>query len=141
MSAARPSYLLDTSALLTLLEDEECADRVEQVLKQAQTLICGVSLFEVRSITLQERTEAEAEVRHALLKRSGAAVLWELDEPTALKAAGLKAEHSISLAEALIAASAHRHSAILLHKNSEFDMLPDSIKQERLPYKVTGKAR
>ena len=141
MSAAKASYLLDTSALLTLLEDEAGADRVEHVLKQAQALVCAVSLLEVRYITLQERTEAEADVRHALLKRSGATILWELDEPIVLKAAGLKAAHAISLADAIIAASAYRHGAILLHKDPEFDELPDSIQQERLPYKTTGKAR
>jgi predicted nucleic acid-binding protein len=141
VSGPKPSYLLDTSALVTLLEDEAGADRVEHVLKQASTLICAVSLLELRYITLQVRTEAEADVRHALLKRSGATILWELDEPIVLKAAGLKAEHSISLADAVIAASAHRHGAILLHKDPEFDGLPDSIKQERLPYKAAGKAR
>lgn len=141
MSVAKASYLLDTSALLTLLEDEAGADRVEQVLKHAPTLICAVSLLEVRYITLQERTEAEADVRHALLKRSGATLVWEVDEPMVLKAVGLKAVHSLSLADALIAASAHRYGATLLHKDPEFDALPDGIKQERLPYKATGKAR
>src|SRR5687768_9560421 len=100
-------------------------------------MICAVSLLEVRYITLQERTEAEADVRHVLLKRSGATLVWELDEPMVLKAAGLKAAHSLSLADALIAASAHRYGATLLHKDPEFDALPDTIKQERLPYKAT----
>ena len=141
MSPAKARFLLDTSALLTLLEDEAGADRVEHVLKQAPTLICAVSLIEVRYITLPEQTEAEADVRHALLKRSGVTILWELDELIVLKAAGLKAAHSISMADAVIAASAHRHGAVLLHKDPEFDALPDSIKQEHLPYKATWKAR
>lgn len=58
-----------------------------------------------------------------------ATILWEWDEPLVLKAAGL------------IGASAHRHSATLLHKDPEFDMLLDAIKQERLPDKTTGKVR
>ena len=90
MTAAKASYLLDTSAILTLLEDEPGADRVEHVLRQAPVLICAVSLVEIRYITLQERTEAEADVRHALLKRSGATIVWDLDEPIVLHAAGLK---------------------------------------------------
>ncbi len=141
MSVARASYLLDTSALLTLLEDEAGAERVEQVLKQAQTFICAVSLLEVRYITLQEQNQAEADVRHVLLKRSGAEILWELDEPVVIKAAGFKARHAISLADALIAASAHRQGAILLHKDPEFDALADQVKQERLPLKAAGRAR
>ncbi len=141
MSAAKARYLLDTSALLTLLEDEAGADRVEQVLRQGQTFICAVSLLEVRYITLQEQNQTEADVRHALLKRCGAEILWALDEPAVLKAAGFKAQHAISLADALIAASAHRQGAILLHKDPEFDALADQVKQERLPLKAAGKAR
>ncbi len=140
MSANKARYLLDTSALLTLLEDEAGADRVEQVLKQAQSFISAVSLVEVRYITLREQTPAEADVRHALLKRSGATIVWDFDEPTVLKAADLKAKYSISVADALIAASAHRQGAILLHKDPEFDALSGSIKQERLPYKSAGKS-
>jgi predicted nucleic acid-binding protein len=134
VSATDISYLLDTSALLTLLEDEAGAEQVEHVLRQAQTFICALSLLEVRYITLRERSESEAEVRHALLKRSGATILWDLDEPIVLKAAGLKAGHSISLAAAIIAASAFRRGAILLHKDPEFDSLSGVIKQEHLSY-------
>jgi predicted nucleic acid-binding protein len=136
VSDAKVSYLLDTSALLTLLEDEGGADRVQYVLKQSAVLICAVSLLEVRYLTLRERDQAEADVRHALLRRSGAEILWELDEPTILRAAAFKAQHSISLADALIAASANRRGAILVHKDPEFDALKDQIKMERLPYKT-----
>jgi predicted nucleic acid-binding protein len=132
--------LLDTSALLTLLEDEKGAERVEQVLRHAQTFISAVSLVEVRYITLREQTPAEADVRHALLKRCGATILWDLDEPTVLKAADLKAQHSLSVADALIAASAQRQGAILLHKDPEFEALAGPIQQERLPYKAVGRA-
>jgi predicted nucleic acid-binding protein len=140
VTAAKPSYLLDTSALLTLLEDEAGAERVEQVLKQTQTLICAVSLLEVRYLTLQERSEAEADVRHALLKRSGATILWELDEPLILRAAAFKSQHSLSVADAIIAASACRYGALLLHKDPEFDALADQVKQEHLPYKAPVRA-
>ena len=139
VSVSKAGYLLDTSALLTLLEDEAGSDRVETVLRDAPTWICAVSLLEVRYITLREQTSAEADVRHALLKRSGATILWDLDEPTVLTAANLKARHSLSVADALIAASAQRRGAILLHKDPEFDGLPDSIQQERLPYKSSGR--
>jgi ribonuclease VapC len=139
VSAARASFLLDTSALLALLEDEPGAGRVAHVFKHAETFISALSLLEVRYITLQERDQAEADVRHALLKRSGAEIVWDLDEPTVLKAAAFKAEHALSLADALIAASAHRRGAILLHKDPEFDALAGAVKQERLPLKAPHK--
>jgi len=58
--------------------------------------------------------------------------------------AAIRRRHNIregDMADALIAASAHRYGATLLHKDPEFDALLDTIKQERLPYKATGKAR
>ena len=45
-AAAANPYLLDTSALLSFIEDEAGADRVEQVLKQATPLISGPVLLE-----------------------------------------------------------------------------------------------
>lgn len=80
-------------------------------------------------------------MRHALLKRSGAEIVWELDEPTVLKAAGFKAKHKLSFADALIAATAYRYGAILLHKDPEFDALAEQVPQERLPLKVGGRQR
>ena len=140
MSAASPSYLLDTSALLTLLEDEAGAGRIERLLKQSAALICAVSLLEVRYITLQERTEAEADVRHALFKRSGATILVGLGRAHAAHRGQAQSGALAVLADAIIAASAYRHGAILLHKDPEFHSLPDFIQQERLPYKPTAKA-
>lgn len=137
MSAAK--YLLDTSALLALIEEEEGADRVEKVLRRETTLIAAVSLLEVRYITLQEEGLPEADVRHALLKRSGAEILWELDEPTLLQAAKFKSEHSISLADAIIAAYARQQGAVLLHKDPEFDTLAGQVTLEALPYKPASR--
>jgi len=135
------SFLLDTSAIFALLEDEAGADRVEHVLKHAPTYICAVSLLEVRYITLQELGQSEADVRHAQLRRSGATIVWELDEPIVLKAASFKAQYALSFADALIAATAYRYGAILIHKDPEFDALAEQVPQEHLPLKASGRAR
>jgi ribonuclease VapC len=137
VSAAK--YLLDTSALLALIEEEEGADRVEKVLRRETTLIAAVSLLEVRYITLQEEGLPEADVRHALLKRSGAEILWGLDEPTLLQAANFKSEHPISLADAIIAAYARQQGAVLLHKDPDFDNLAGQVTLEALPYKPASR--
>ena len=60
--------------------------------------------------------------------------LWSVDEPTLLTAARFKAGYHLSLAEALIAAFACRHEAILVHKDPEFEAL-EQVPQEPLPYK------
>jgi len=41
----------------------------------------------------------------------------------------------VSFADALIAAFAVRSSAILVHKDPEFEILADQVRQESLPYK------
>ena len=62
-----------------------------------------------------------------------------MDEATVLTAARLKAQHRVSLADAIIAAFAIRQDAILLHKDPEFDALTGLLKMEALPYKSTIK--
>jgi predicted nucleic acid-binding protein len=128
-------YLLDTSALLTLIEDEAGAGQVEQVLTGGQVWLPWLVLLETYYITQQERGQAEADRRYALTKQLPATILWEMDEPTLLTAARLKALHRLSLADAIIAAFAIQQDAILLHKDPEFEALADQVRLEALPYK------
>ena len=128
-------YLLDTSALLTLIEDEAGADHVEQVLRQAEVWLPWLALLETSYITQQEQGPAESEHRYALIKQLPVTILWDMDEPTLLTAARLKATQRISLADAIIAALAIRQNAILLHKDPEFEVLAEQVRLEALPYK------
>ncbi len=128
-------YLLDTSAILTLLEDEDGAQRVETLLRQEDILLPFVVLLETYYITLQEQTEDVADKRYALLKQLPGDILWQVDEPTLLIAGRLKAAHHLSLADALIAAFAMRHQAILVHKDPEMAVLAEFVQLETLPYK------
>lgn len=132
------TYLLDTSALLTFIEDEAGADCVEQALKQATTLLPWPVLLETYYITLQQAGQAEADRRIALIKQLKIKILWDMDESTLLTAAKLKAEHRISLADAIIAAFAIRRAAVLIHKDPEFDSLTGLLPMEALPYKSFG---
>jgi len=129
-------YLLDTSALLTFIEDEPGSDRVEEVLKDAAILLPWPVLMETYYITLQEKGRAEADRRYALLRQLRAEILWAMDEPILLTAARLKAEHHISLADAVVAAFAIRNNAVLIHKDPEFDALAGLLAMEALPYKA-----
>jgi predicted nucleic acid-binding protein len=128
-------YLLDTSAILALMEDEPGAERVETVLRQGEVLLPFPVLLETYYITLQERSEAVADERYALLRHLSVTELWSMDEPTLLTAARLKARFRISFADALIAAFALRNQAVLVHKDPEFESLADQVRQEPLPYK------
>jgi predicted nucleic acid-binding protein len=130
-------FLLDTSALLTLIEDEAGAERVEQVLTQGQVWLPWPVLLEATYITRQEQDEAEADHRYALMKQLPATILWEMDEPTLLTAARIKADHRLSLADAIIAAFAIQRNAVLVHKDPEFEALVGQVLLEALPYKTT----
>jgi predicted nucleic acid-binding protein len=129
-------YLLDTSALLTFIEDEPGSDRVEEVLKDAAILLPWPVLMEIYYITPQEKGRAEADRRYALIRQLRAEILWTMDEPILLTAARLKAEHHVSLADAVVAAFAIRNNAVLIHKDPEFDALAGLLPMEALPYKA-----
>ena len=133
MSKSR--YLLDTSAILTFLVDEEGAERVEMLLRNEEVIVPFVVLLETHYISLQEQSEDVADRRYALLKQLPVTFLLEIDEPTLLTAARFKANHHITLADAMIAAYSVRQEAILVHKDPEFEAIGDAVRQETLPYK------
>lgn len=133
-------FVLDASALLTLIEDEVGADRVQQVIVEKQVVLPWVALLEMTYISQQERGQAEAERRYALVKSLPVTIAWEADEALLLQASRLKASHRISLGDSIIAAHAIRLKALLLHKDPEFEALSDEITQETLPYKSRAKS-
>lgn len=130
-------YLLGTSALLTLRDDEPGADRVAELLKQAQQgdtrcLGCFISLMEV--LYRVWRDEGEGAGRLAYEQCLALPIEWVHETPDLLKrAAAIKACYPLSLADAWIAASAMEHGAVLVHKDPEFVEL--AVEQEALPYK------
>ncbi len=126
--------MLDTSAVLALMENEDGADRVETLLREHEVFVPWPVLMEIYYITLQEADEVAADSRYAMLAKA-ATVLWEMNEPTMLAAARLKAAHQISFADALIAACAARLGAILVHKDPEYDALAEEVRLEALPYR------
>ncbi len=128
-------FLLDTSALITLLDNEPGAQRVEQVLEHAENLIPWTALLEIYYIVRREKGEAEADILYALLKRLPVMILWEMDESLLLTAARIKSDHRCSFADAIISAYAILNKAILIHKDPEFEKLGAEIQMEFLPYK------
>jgi predicted nucleic acid-binding protein len=129
------TYLLDTSAIMALMEDEPGADRVEKVLRQSDVIIPFPVLLETYYVSLQEQSEAVADERYALLRHLSVKEIWSVDEPTLLTAARLKARFRVSFADALIAAFVLRSDATLVHKDPGFEVLADHVRQELLPYK------
>lgn len=134
-------YLIDTSALLTLRDDEPGADRVAEIFSQSahgeiRCLGCFMSRMELFYRVWKD--EGETEARLAYEQCLSLPIEWlEQNEEMLQRAAAIKAKNTLSLADAWIAACAEMHDAVLVHKDPEFKML--QIKQELLPLKVAGR--
>jgi len=128
-------FLLDTSAWLTYMEEEEGVDKVEHILQTGEILIPFVVLLELYYISYREKGEEIANKRYALVKSLDAEFIWEIDEPILLTAGRFKAQYHLSLADAIIAAVAKIKKATLVHKDPEYEALKDEVNQEILPYK------
>jgi len=131
-------FILDTSALLAYIEDEDGAEYAEDLLTKAESneitlYIAFVSLTEVMYITLQEKDEGTAQARVDLIK-SLSCTIEESSESLNFSAARLKAKNRISLADAYIAALCQTQNGILVHKDPEFEKLSPAINQHKLPY-------
>lgn len=133
------SYLLDTSAIFCLKDDEEGAPRVEKILEEArngdcQAYLSFMSLMEYLYITLIRYGEDLARKAYLELTLLPLKTI-ESNEELRLAAAELKANHNLSVADAWIAATAKVEKAILVHKDPEFEAISRSVKCLALPYK------
>jgi len=131
-------YLLDTSALLTLRDDEPGAEEVARILLQAEVdkvkvFGCFMTLMEIYYRVWKDENEIEGKLAYAQCQ--SLPITW-IHESTELleQAARIKANYRLSLADAWIAASAILQEACLIHKDPEFKTL-DLVKQKSLPYK------
>lgn len=135
----KDNYVLDTSALITFIENEEGADTIESILLKAIDKLVTVyisiaSSIELFYISIQEQGIEVAEERTALIESLPITVLDISYED--LKIIGsLKANYRISFADSCIAASAKIYSAKLVHKDPEYIQLDKEIKQLKLPFK------
>ena len=139
MSEALRVYVLDTSAWLTLIEDESGADAVQQLVEAAQAgdvvlLTSFMSYMEIYYITLQERNVEEATTRIDLLA-SLPVLRVESSPAVCIEAAEIKAGYRLSVADAWIAALAKVHGAVLDHKDPEFEQVGSILTLLPLPFK------
>ena len=128
------SFLLDTSALLALRDDEPGADRVAELLRDPSVQCHACFMTRMEILYRVWKDEGETAGKLALQQCLALPLQWiEADEGLLVQAAELKASHTISVADAWIAAAALRQQAILVHKDPEFATVP--VEQEPLPFK------
>ena len=113
-------WLRDTSALLTLRDNEPGADRVEQALFWSQRCYaCFLTRMEVLYRVSKDEGESAGRLAYEQLK--ALPLQWiEASEPLLAAAGGIKAPHPLSVTDAWIAAAAQQVGATLLHKDPEF---------------------
>jgi len=130
-------YLLDTSALLTLRDDEKGANKVSQLLYDAQKNTsacygCFISLMEILYRVWKDENQLAG--RLAYEQCQALPIIWVHESKELLEqAAEIKATQRLSLADAWISASAIQKNAILVHKDPEFNQL--DCPQLKLPFK------
>ena len=132
-------YLLDTSALMALLTDEEGSDDVTYILQRAESGAVEVyvsfmtymeTLYRVWRIAGEEAAKnTYAELKEMPIYRV------DLSEPILLRAGSIKANYRLSVADAWIIASAIQMEASLVHKDPEFEQVQNIVSLITLPYK------
>lgn len=138
-------YVLDTSAILAYIENEEGVETVEELLKEAlerniEIFISIISCIEVYYISLKEQGEKIALDRLDLINDLMIKIV-PLNEQFTKIIGEFKTNKNMSLADCCIAGLAKVKKAILIHKDPEFIQLENEIKQLKLPYKPIIKSK
>jgi ribonuclease VapC len=134
--------VLDTSAILSVIQDEPGADFVEARLEEGASdkiviAVSFVSLTEILYKTIQLADKRRADELVAVIK-SWPVEFVHSDEALCISAGEIKARFLISFADAFVAATAQRFGALLIHKDPEFESLKSVINLKALPYKARG---
>jgi predicted nucleic acid-binding protein len=132
----RPTYLLDSFALLAYLNDEPGGKRVQEILELAKGHKCRlvmslINLGEVLYLTERTRGLPTAQSVQALVE-SLPLDLLEASRDLIFDAAHIKASHALSYADAFAIASAIRENAIILTGDPEYEAADDLVKVEWL---------
>ncbi|MHC1728161.1 MAG: PIN domain-containing protein [Syntrophobacteraceae bacterium] len=130
------SYVFDTSALLTLWNDEDGADTVEDLLRSgANVYVSFMTCMEGRYRLWKNAGKAESD---EFAKSLDLLPLMRIDvtETILEKSIEIKALHNLSVCDSWIAATAVAQEAVLVHKDPEFEQVKAIVKLKALPYKT-----
>lgn len=130
------SYILDSFAILALLNDETGAERVATLLLQAQEkrLSVSMSLINLGEIAyIVERRLGQNNFHTTLAYLESTNIQWaEVTRKRIYQAAHLKAIYPISYADAFAASLAQEKRGILVTADPEFRVLEAEIQIEWL---------
>jgi predicted nucleic acid-binding protein len=118
----RSTNVVDSSRWIEFLVGAAGAESFLPVLaERALLLIPTISITEVFR-WVQRRVGEQAALAAAAVMRGGRVI--NLDEPLAISAAQLGAQHKLPLADSIIYATAQTHGALLWTQDAHFDGLP-----------------
>lgn len=124
-------YVLDTSAIMAVLQGEPGAEQVQALIGDRDVALPFVSLMEVEYKLLRRLPALAGEAMRDVLAWPVEVV--ESDARWRREAARVKARGGLSFADAWVASLALLRDAELVHKDPEFESVPD-LKMLRLPY-------
>lgn len=140
MTEGPEAFVLDTSAIIALWNEEEGASAVEKILRarplKRVVYISFMTFMECRYRLWKDQGKDAADLLFRSLSLLPATRV-DVDDDLLKIAAELKALYRISAADSWIIATAITHNAILVHKDPEFEALADRVALQALPYKKT----
>ena len=130
------SFVLDTFAVIALVQDEPGAEQVERLLADAEAgaaslHMCSVNVAEVLYALWRRGNELAARVKVADLQLVGVQ-FHDATTQLSLRAGALKAQYPIALGHCYAAALAQHLGATLVTGDPEFRPLGDVVKIEWL---------
>ena len=132
-----PIYILDSFAVLAYLRGEQAGKRVREVLDLANSGECRImfSLINLGEVVyLIERRNGVARAQEILILLQHEPIDFiEADRASILAAAHIKANYSLSFAEAFVVAAAQAYSGTVLTGDREFQAVENLVSVEWLP--------
>ena len=134
------SFVLDSSAILALWNEEDGASIVEKLLRDRQhnrnIFISFMTFMECRYRVWKDHGRSAADELFRSLSLLPVTRV-DVDDTLIMTASELKAQHKISVADSWIIATAITRNATLVHKDPEFEALSDKVTMKTLPDKKT----
>jgi predicted nucleic acid-binding protein len=130
-------YVLDSFAIISLLQDEPGAEQVEELLQKArdgvaEVLLCVVNYGEALYIIERDEGFTKAQTQGAFILAMPVHLI-DADRELALAAAHFKAQHTLSFADAFVLALAEARGAKVVTGDPEFRQTEHIVPVEWLP--------
>ena len=114
--------VVDTSAWLAWFAEEENAGIFKNAITNTEELLVPViCLYEVFKVLLREKSETDALLAVSIMQQGK---VIDIDQEIALNAAKFSSEYKIPMADSMIYAISHKHTAILWTQDTDFKGLP-----------------